>query len=94
MEYCAGIVVILAVLEEILAGERSLVREEGDMNGPDGGVQSGGRGGIRLTGILGRHDKWEVGKATLCAGESMAILKSPEGKSTLRSSEKSGRHGT
>lgn len=75
MEYCTGIVVVLAMLEEVLAGERGLVREQSNVNGPDGRIQSGRRGGIRLTGVLGGHGELKVGEATPCAGESQWRLK-------------------
>jgi hypothetical protein len=38
VEDCSGIVVVFAVLEEVLGCEGSLVREEGDVDGSDGGV--------------------------------------------------------
>lgn len=56
MEDCVDIVVVLAVLEEVLAGERGLVCEERDLDRANRRVECGRRSGIGLAGVLGGHD--------------------------------------
>lgn len=56
MEDCVGIVVVLAVLEEVLAGERGLACEERDLDRANRRVERGRSSGIGLTGVLGGHN--------------------------------------
>ena len=56
MEDCVDIVVVLAVLEEVFAGERGLVCEERDMDRANRRVERRRRSGIGLAGVLGGHD--------------------------------------
>lgn len=53
---CAGIVVVLAVLKEVFAGERGLVCEERELDGANRCVERRRRSGIGLAGVLGGHD--------------------------------------
>lgn len=55
MEDCIRIVVVLAVLEEVFAGERGLVCEERDLDRANRRVERGRRSGIGLAGVLGGH---------------------------------------
>lgn len=55
MEDCVDVVVVLAVLEEVLAGERGLVCEERDLDRANRRVECGRRSGIGLAGVLGGH---------------------------------------
>lgn len=56
MEDCVDIVVVLAVLEEIFAGERGLICEERDLDRANRRVERRRRSRIGLAGVLGGHD--------------------------------------
>jgi hypothetical protein len=52
----AGVVTVETVLDKVLARERGLFGEEGDVERTDGGVEGNGSGCRRLGVVLGRHD--------------------------------------
>lgn len=55
MEGGADEVAVETVLEEILARQRGLAGEEGDVDWADGGVEGGGGGGGRFSVVVGGH---------------------------------------